>query len=72
MKYQMNQLKSLFERVETSESKMLDISFMVKDLKNSIPPSADHLSKEIKDVQISYTKYKSDMATIIGDLTDQI
>ena len=43
IKYQMHQLKSLFERVEVVETKMLDTTFEVKDLKASIPPSADHM-----------------------------
>jgi hypothetical protein len=64
----MHQLKSLFERVESVESKMLDTNFLVKDLKASIPPSADHMPKDIKDIQISYTKYKADMILTISDL----
>ena len=72
IKYQMHQLKSLFERVEVVETKMLDTSFEVKDLKASIPPSADHMQKDIKDIQVSYAKYKADMILTISDLQDQI
>ena len=51
---------------------MLDTTFEVKDLKASIPPSAEHMQKDIKDLQISYAKYKADMILTISDLQDQI
>jgi hypothetical protein len=47
MKYQMVQLKSLFERLDSVETKLLELTFLVKEVKASIPPSAENMEKEM-------------------------
>jgi hypothetical protein len=65
-------LKTLFERVESVEAKLLDTNFLIKELKASIPPSAEHMEKEIRDVSSNLQKFKIDIAASIGHLNEQI
>jgi hypothetical protein len=56
MKYQIIQLKSLFERLDSVETKLLEVTFMVKEVKTNIPPSAGNNSKEMQELQIRFNQ----------------
>lgn len=42
------------------EAKQQDVTVQVKNIKSSIPPSAEHMQAELKALQKNYNKYKLD------------
>ena len=56
----MVQLNSLFQRTDATETKILDMNVLIKNLKDSIPPSAESMSSDIKKLEASLNQYKSD------------
>mmetsp|Transcript_6794 Transcript_6794/g.10953 ORF Transcript_6794/g.10953 Transcript_6794/m.10953 type:complete len:88 (-) Transcript_6794:1362-1625(-) len=63
---------TLFPRVDTTESKIADLNILAKELKQSIPPSAEHMEKDMKNIKLSFNKYKQEQVMVIVEIKEMI
>ena len=57
-KYQFNQLSVTTVRIENLEAKSVDMFIEIGKLRDSIPPSAENMGKELKSLQIGFNSFK--------------
>lgn len=71
-KYMIDRIKGLQPRLEEVETKMQDTIVNMKDLRQSIPPSAEHMQESIKAIQINISKFKIENCSKFEDIEEQI
>ena len=58
--------------MEYVESKVGELACSYRTLKDSIPPSSEHVAKDIKTLQTGLASFKADSAVQLGDLQRSI
>ena len=72
VKFQIDKLSDIARKFEILETKQQDVQMTVKNLKSSIPPSAEYMQADLSSLQKNYNKYKSDQITIISGIKDSL
>ena len=62
------QLQTLPPRVEVVEARVVDLRTLAHKIKESVPPSAEHMVRELKNAQASLAGLKADIMTEINEL----
>lgn len=71
-KHQMTQAFKLFPRLDNAETKLQDLFDELKAVKANIPPSAEALVSELKQINISFQKFKNNTTKVFDEHRDMI
>ena len=72
IRFSITQLQSLNCRLDTVESRCQDLKVICQQIKDDIPPSAEHMAADVKDLQAQLSKFKVDHANELTELKGSI
>ena len=72
VRHNVTQLQTLLPRLEATEARCVDIRQLCQQIKESVPPSAEHIVRDLKDIKASIQEFKGDNLMELDELKAEI